>query len=69
MITHDNFLTAIEGFLAKTGISPTRLGREAVGDPNFVIDLRGGRVPNLRTAGKVLDWMSSHTPAEAETVA
>lgn len=53
MNTRDQFLDEVETFLADAGISPSRFGRETVGDPNFVIDLRAGRNPSLLTADKV----------------
>ena len=36
-------LTKIDAFLARTGLSATAFGKAAVGDPNFVRELRGGR--------------------------
>ena len=38
-------LQAVEKHLRTTRTSPTRFGRDAVGDPKFVFDLRNGRVP------------------------
>ena len=35
----------IEKHLRATGLPPTRFGREAVGDPRIVGDLRNGREP------------------------
>lgn len=53
MNTQRKFLSEVEEFLALAGISPSRFGREAIGDPNFVLDLRGGRAPGLNTADRV----------------
>ncbi|MCB9993699.1 MAG: homoserine dehydrogenase [Hyphomicrobiaceae bacterium] len=46
-------------------MSPTRFGREFVGDPQFVFDLRDGREPRRDTREKVLAAMSAFIPAEA----
>lgn len=38
-------LKRIETYLRKTGISPTRFGRETANDPRLVFDMRQGREP------------------------
>ena len=43
------FLPEVEAWLARTGVAPTRLGWEALGDYGFVEDLRYGRDPRSRT--------------------
>lgn len=58
MMTHEQFLADVEAFLARTGTSASRFGREAIGDPNFVLDLRSGRVPSLRTAERVMSHIA-----------
>jgi phosphopantothenoylcysteine decarboxylase/phosphopantothenate--cysteine ligase len=65
----DDFRAEIEAFLARTGISATRLGKEAVGDPRFVFDLREkGRAPSARLMDAVTVFMAQHeTPATANT--
>lgn len=40
-----NLLREVEKFLRRNETAPTRFGREAVGDPRFVFDLRNGRDP------------------------
>lgn len=57
MLTHDAFLKEIEAFLSATGMAPTAFGREAVGDPNLIRDLRDGRSVSLRTAAKVSSFI------------
>jgi phosphopantothenoylcysteine decarboxylase/phosphopantothenate--cysteine ligase len=55
----DDFRVEIEAFLARTGMSPTRLGKEAVGDPRFVFDLREkGRAPSARLMDAVAAFMA-----------
>jgi predicted transcriptional regulator len=39
----DELLTEIEAALTKTGLSATKFGKDAVGDPSFVFDLREGK--------------------------
>lgn len=50
-------LRAVERFLARTGMAPTSLGRRVLGDPSFVRRLKGGRVPRLDTADRLLAFM------------
>jgi len=58
-----SFLAEIDRFLRSAGIEPTVLGKQALGDPNFVFDLRKGRSPSTRTIEKVRNWMSQQVPA------
>ena len=53
-------LLRIERYLRLTGTPPTRFGRESLGDPCFVFDLRAGREPRPDTAGRVLTFIESH---------
>ena len=48
-----SFLSEIERFLQAAGMDPTALGKQALGDPSFVFDLRKGRSPSTRTIDKV----------------
>lgn len=64
----DEFRNLVEGFLAESGMAQTTLGAKALGDPNFVRDLRGGkRSFNLATVEKVERFIADmrHAPAEA----
>ena len=56
-----HLLSAIERYLRKSGVPPTRFGRDAVGDPQFVTDLRNGREPRERTVRKVADYLATMT--------
>ena len=57
----DDFLAEIEAFLVKSGMSATRLGKEAVGDPRLVFDLRKkGRAPSTRLMDEVIAFMAKH---------
>ena len=46
-------------------MSDTAFGRAAVGDPNFVADVRGGRMPGLRLVGRVSNYIDNNTPKGA----
>ena len=48
----------VEAFLKASGFKPTEFGRQAVGDPSFVLSLRRGRSPTLATADKVLAFIA-----------
>ena len=53
----EQFLAAIEGYLARTGTKPSEFGRQAIGDPSLVLNLRRGRSPTLATADKILAFI------------
>ena len=57
-----SFLSEIERFLDAAGLEPTALGKQALGDPNFVFDLRKGRSPSTRTIDKVRGWIAAAGP-------
>ena len=61
-----HLLTTIERYLRKTGIKPTRFGRDAVGDPQFVTDLRNGREPREATARRVAAYIEAATRVSTE---
>jgi hypothetical protein len=52
-------LNDVEKFLKATRMPPTRFGRNAVGDPSFVFDLRDGRDPREATAARVRRYISA----------
>lgn len=59
-------LRRIERYIKERRLPPSRFGREAVGDPCFVFDLRDGREPRQRTlvrVGAYLDRMEREQPA------
>lgn len=53
-----HLLRSIEICLRRTGIPPTRFGREAVSDPRFVMDLRNGRTPRAVTEQRVRAYLN-----------
>ena len=56
-----SFLAEIERFLSSAGVDPSALGKGALGDPNFVFDLRKGRSPSTRTIDKVRSWIAQQS--------
>jgi hypothetical protein len=52
-------LREIEKYLGSTGMAPTRFGKESVGDPCFVFELRNGREPRGTTARRVLRFIKA----------
>ena len=57
------FVSRVDGFLERTGVGPTTLGRQAVGDPNLVRELRHGRSPTLATIDQILAFMEGFDEA------
>ena len=50
-------LRAVERHLLERQVKAATFGREAVGDPSFVFDLRRGREPRASTVKRVTDYM------------
>lgn len=50
-------LDRIDRYLRLTKTTPSRLGRNAVGDPNFVTNLRDGRQPRQSTLERVIAYI------------
>lgn len=51
-------LDQIEGYLARSGTKASMFGRQAVGDPRFVQDLREGRRPRRKTQERVRQFLA-----------
>lgn len=54
----------IESFLRTHAIPPTRFGRDAVGDPRLVRDLRAGREPRPPLVERVEHFMNIYQETE-----
>jgi hypothetical protein len=52
-------LRDVERFLKAGKLSAARFGREVMGDPRFVFDLRQGREPKPQTVEKVKAYLES----------
>lgn len=53
-------LLRIERHLRHRRMSPTRFGREAVGDPNLLTQMRDGRELRATTVQKIVDYLDHH---------
>lgn len=54
-----NIIRDVENFLKQRNIAPTRFGRDAMGDPRFVFDLRNGREPSPRTVKRLQAYLEN----------
>ena len=54
-----HLLREVEKFLNRSQTAPTRFGRDAVGDPRFVFDLRRGREPRPTTVDRVRAFLET----------
>ncbi len=58
-------LNLIDDYLRQTKTSPTRFGRDVVGDPNFVLNLRDGRRPRQRTVRRVMRFIEARDASQS----
>ena len=68
LMDNKQFLARVEAHLKRTKVSPSRFGKEAVGDPSFVFELRKGRSPSLGKVNKIMaiiDAAAATDPASA----
>ena len=56
----EQFNTRLNTFLGSTGLRPTTLGMQAVGDPSLLRQIERGRSPSLRTADRILAFMAAY---------
>ena len=56
----EQFNTRLNTFLGSTGLRPTTLGMKALGDPNLMRQIEGGRSMSLRTADRVLAFIDDY---------
>ena len=54
-----HLLRELEKFLQNSNMPPARFGREVMGDPRFIFDLRNGREPRPRTVRRVRAYLES----------
>lgn len=59
-------LLRIERYLRARRMPYSRFGRDAVGDPCFVQDLRDGREPRPATIVRVNAWLDTHEQTNGE---
>ena len=65
----EQFHATVEEFLERTGFKTTEFGRQAVGDPSLVLNLRRGRSPTLATADRILAFIDESDRANGKRVA
>ena len=54
------FNSRVRVFLGRTSLRPTTFGMKALGDPNLMRQIDGGRSLSLRTADRVLAFMADY---------
>lgn len=59
-----HLLREVERFLRQNGTPATRFGRDAMGDPRFVFDLRNGRDPRPSTVERVLAYLEEEAAVQ-----
>lgn len=72
-ISDEIFLKWVENFITTWSYKATEFGRLAIGDPNLVAQLRGGRTIMLSTVERVLLFMeggsAKHSPTARQAAA
>ena len=56
----EQFNTRLNAFLGSTGLRPTTLGMQALGDPSLLRQIERGRSPSLMTADRILAFMAAY---------
>ena len=56
----EQFNTRLNAFLGSTGLRPTTLGMQALGDPSLLRQIERGRSPSLRTADRILAFVADY---------
>ena len=54
-----HLLREVENFLRVRNLPPARFGRDVMGDPRFVFDLRNGREPRPRTIARIRKFLET----------
>ncbi|HTK58776.1 MAG TPA: hypothetical protein VL336_07325 [Sphingomicrobium sp.] len=54
-----HLLRDVEKFLKNSNTPAAKFGREAMGDPRFVFDLRKGREPRPRTVERIRAFLET----------
>ena len=57
-------LQRIERHLRARRMTPTRFGRDAVGDPNLIAQLKDGRELRAQTMQRIVDYLDDHECAQ-----
>jgi len=54
-----HLMQRIKLYMRRTQMAPTRFGREAVGDPRLISDLRNGRELREATVARIHAWLDA----------
>jgi hypothetical protein len=54
-----HLMRRIERFLRSADMKPTRFGREAVGDPRLISDMKNGRELRDATIARIQAWLDA----------
>ena len=54
-----HLMRRIEQFLARAAMTPTRFGREALGDPRLISDMKNGRELRDATIARIQAWLDA----------
>ena len=65
MTLEEQFDLRVSTFLRGSGLSPTALGRKALGDPALMGQIARGRSLSLRTVDRVLAFIDAHGGPDA----
>ena len=60
-----SLLRRIQLYLKQSGTAPARFGRDAIGDPNLMRDLRNGRELRARTAARLVAFLETREAPDA----
>jgi hypothetical protein len=60
-----NLLRRIELYLKQSGTAAARFGRDAIGDPSLMRDLRNGRELRVRTAERLIAFLDAQEARDA----
>lgn len=64
------FLNSIEEFRTRTGMSESAFGKQSVGDPNLLSDIRRkDRMPSVRLIMRVASFIENYKPPADEAAA
>jgi hypothetical protein len=61
--THAELVEQINSFLDRHQMAPSRFGRDALREPQFVLEVRAGRLPTLGTLRKLKAFMAARDEA------
>jgi hypothetical protein len=57
----DPVLSAVEGFLSQSGMTPTAFGQRALNDPTLVHEMRRGRECKRATRARIMDFIEAES--------